>query len=45
MPSLGYLKALEKYWTCLHGELDKEALEGGVNTVLQVAMDILVFKL
>jgi hypothetical protein len=44
MPSLGYLKALEKYWTCLHGELDKEALEGGVNT-LQVGMSILVFKL
>lgn len=33
-----------KYWTGLHGELDREALEAGVNTMLQVAMDTLASK-
>jgi hypothetical protein len=36
--------ALMKFWAGLYPELDKEALEEGVNVMLKVAMDILAAK-
>jgi len=36
--------ALMKFWTGLFAEMDNEALENGVNTMLKVAMEILASK-
>jgi hypothetical protein len=33
-----------KLWACLYPELDKEALEEGVNVMLKVVIDILASK-
>jgi hypothetical protein len=30
-----------KYWACLFKEVDKEALENGVNTMLKIATSLL----
>lgn len=36
--------ALMKYWTGLFADINREELEDGVNTMLKVALDILVAK-
>jgi hypothetical protein len=44
MEIIFHVGALMNFWTGLYPELDREALEEGVNMMLKVAIDILATK-